>query len=451
MPIMPEGRASRSAAALPLTPSRETDAPAIRHHRGVATATPVVAVIQDGARLHYALPIALQGEGLLGSMFTDWFVQPGSREEAIAALLRRPFPALGQRLAGRNCQDLDPARVVSSMWMALLAFLVRLTDQTPEAREARLSRLFGAWVGRQGWRGADCVMGFVRNIDARLCEAAHASGLATIVDQIIAPAEIEFAELQQQAERWPDWAPSEQSMRPRSLIALEQRTWQAADHITCPSAYVREGLLRQGIAPSRISQIPYPIAADSWGAVDRGARSGPVTVGFVGAVGLRKGAPAVLELARRFDPALVRFVMVGPLTAPPRALAAAVGKVVLTGPIARNAVRDQFRAFDIFLLPSSCEGSAGSVMEAMASALPVVTTPNAGSLVEDGEQGFIRDCRDLDGLTACVDRLVADPVLRTRMGQAGRRRVEHCGIDAYGQSLRTMLGAVLGWRSAATP
>jgi hypothetical protein len=45
-----------------------------------------VNVIQDGARLHYALPAALQRRGILGTVFTDWFVRPGSTEH-FAALL----------------------------------------------------------------------------------------------------------------------------------------------------------------------------------------------------------------------------------------------------------------------------------------------------------------------------------------------------------------------------
>jgi glycosyltransferase involved in cell wall biosynthesis len=87
----------------------------------------------------------------------------------------------------------------------------------------------------------------------------------------------------------------------------------------------------------------------------------------------------------------------------------------------------------------------------MASALPVVTTPNAGSLVEDGKQGFVRACRDLDGQAACIDRLAADPVLRARMGRAGRQRAELCSVDAYGRSVSALLESVLSDRRGSAP
>lgn len=398
---------------------------------------PAVDVIQDGARLHYALPLALQREGLLGRMFTDWFVRSGSAEAAVAAVLSRAAPGLGQRLAGRRCSGLDPSRVRASPWLASRAWLTRQGRAAPEQREALLSARAAAWVRGQGWQGAGCLMGFVRNIDPGLCEAARSAGLLTVVDQMIAPAVAETVALRRQAARWPGWAVGPSTV-PSPFIAIERRTWRAADRITCPSAYVRQCLLDQGIAADRIWTIPYPIDASAWQTVDRRGRDRPVTVGFVGAVGLRKGAPAVFELSRRFDPARVRFVMVGPLTAPAWALAGA-GHVVLAGAVPRSRMQAQFDAFDVFLLPSACEGSAGSVMEAMASALPVVTTPAAGSLVRDGVEGYLRDGQDLDGLADCIAGLADDPALRHRMGRAGRAAVEENGIDAYGGRLRAML------------
>ena len=416
----------------------------------LAAKTPTVAVIQDGARLHYALPLALQREGLLGTMFTDWFVSPGSRQEAMATVLRRLVPPLGQRLADRRCSELEPARVVSSEWVALRTWLARLRHQVPEMREARISGRFAAWVDQQGWRGANCLMGFVRNIDPRLCEAAKTAGLVVVVDQMIAPAAIELAEMRRQAEQWPGWAPGGNSPG-QQTIERELRTWRAADHITCPSAYVREGVLRQGVPPEKLTEVPYPIDASAWGGVDRSARTGPVTVGAVGLVGLRKGAPIVFELAKRFSPACARFVMVGPIGVALPAMTARNGCVTLTGPVPRSTIREHLGAFDIFLLPSACEGSATAVMEAMASALPVVTTPNAGTLVRDGADGFVRERDDVDGLADCLGRLIGDADLRLRMGRSGRRRVEQFGIAGYSRSLRILLNRLLDCEGQHTP
>ena len=65
-------------------------------------------------------------------------------------------------------------------------------------------------------------------------------------------------------------------------------------------------------------------------------------------------------------------------------------------------------------------------MEAMATGLPVVTTPIAGigELVEDGVTGLLVAPGSAAALTAALERLHGDPGLRHRLGRAGRARVE---------------------------
>jgi glycosyltransferase involved in cell wall biosynthesis len=396
---------------------------------------PVVNVIQDGARLHYALPVALQRQGILGTVFTDWFVRPGSREDNIARWVRRISPNLGRRLTDRCCLELDNSRVVSSYWLAVhKGLLSRAIPATPESRDLRLSKAFARWVDQRDWRGGNAIIGFVRNIAPQLCAAAKARRLVTVVDQMIAPAEIQLAEASRQTQRWPEWRGLAKSANWELVIDLERQTWALADHIICPSAYVREGLLQQGIAPDRISVIPYPIDSAGFRFFDRRDRSGPLVVGFVGAVGLRKGAPAFFEVARSFAPGEARFVMVGPVE-PEIRLASYKGPVELTGAIPRSQVLGWLEKFDVLLFPSTCEGSAGAVMEALATGLPVITTPNSGSVVRHGIEGFICACNDISAFVQSLNRLREDPALRIRMGRTAREHSQAFNLDGYGRSL----------------
>ena len=66
------------------------------------------------------------------------------------------------------------------------------------------------------------------------------------------------------------------------------------------------------------------------------------------------------------------------------------------------------------------------VLEAMAAGRPVVTTavPTAVREVNvPGETGLEVPIRDVGALAEALETLAADPGLRTRMGEAGRRRV----------------------------
>lgn len=72
------------------------------------------------------------------------------------------------------------------------------------------------------------------------------------------------------------------------------------------------------------------------------------------------------------------------------------------------------------------EGTPLAVLEAMASAIPVVSTRHAGivDVVAEGERGLLCDEHDVAAMAAAMLRLAADPELARRMGRAGRAYVE---------------------------
>jgi len=413
---------------------------AVDYHRAEATSSvrPRVTVVQDGSRLHYGLPLGLKLAGILDTVHMDWFVRSGSLEAAAAPMMARLGGANGRRLAARRCAGLDGSRVVAAGWSTLLARLREDRNALPEQNFVRRSQAMARQVMGDGWRGANSLVGFVRNIDPSLCQAARRDGLSVVLDQMIAPIAVQRREEVRQAELWPEWQ-TPQDTGSAIMQDVEQRSWDAASHITCASAYVRDGLLAVGLRSEQISVLPYPVDATAYAFCDRRRRKGPVVVGFVGAVSLRKGAPAFFEIARAFDPAKVRFVMVGPIAAEPALVERRRGEVAVIGAVPRGEVRAWLEQFDLFLFPSACEGSAGAVMEAMATGLPIVTTPNSGTPVRDGEDGFVVPCEDLAGMAQAIDRLVQDEDLRLRMGNSARRRVEDLTVRRYGEAWRDLL------------
>src|SRR5262249_14490715 len=145
------------------------------------------------------------------------------------------------------------------------------------------------------------------------------------------------------------------------------------------------------------------------------------TIGFVGTVGLRKGTPYFAEVARRFPRDKVRFVMIGPCTLTTYGLEQ-IRPAVEVHHAPRLDVPKWLAAFDLIYFPTTCEGSAYALMEAMASGLPIVTSPNSGTVARHGIEGFLCAYDDLDAATAHIDRLISNDSLRLEMGSAAAER-----------------------------
>lgn len=98
-----------------------------------------------------------------------------------------------------------------------------------------------------------------------------------------------------------------------------------------------------------------------------------------------------------------------------------------------HAVIEAFRRSMMALVPSVWAEPFGLVvLEAMATGRPVIASRIGGltDLVVDGETGFLVTPGDSDALGGAIERLLADPALRARMGQAGQQRVAEFQPDA---------------------
>jgi D-inositol-3-phosphate glycosyltransferase len=103
---------------------------------------------------------------------------------------------------------------------------------------------------------------------------------------------------------------------------------------------------------------------------------------------------------------------------------------------------------DLAACPSDVESMPRTVLEAMAWELPVLATNIFGlpELIEDGENGWLCEPRDLTALTAALERALAStPDERRRIGRAGRALVERRhSLETYGHDVGGLLERVAG-------
>jgi len=86
-------------------------------------------------------------------------------------------------------------------------------------------------------------------------------------------------------------------------------------------------------------------------------------------------------------------------------------------------------------LPSICEGSATSTYEALACGLPVIATPNTGSIVEDGVSGFIIPMRNVDAIVEKLELLCEPSNLINLMSQAASKLSSFGNLNQYATRL----------------
>jgi glycosyltransferase involved in cell wall biosynthesis len=159
----------------------------------------------------------------------------------------------------------------------------------------------------------------------------------------------------------------------------------------------------------------------------------PVRVAFVGRLIPVKRLDLFLQalaIARRETPRLVAVVAgEGPERPRMEALAEqmgfAPGAVTFLGTV--DAVDGLLREADLLVLSSDEEGFPNVVLEAMAAALPVVTTPagDAGQVVLDGRTGFVVPGGDAAALAARMVELATSVSLRRRLGAAAYERARN--------------------------
>lgn len=214
-------------------------------------------------------------------------------------------------------------------------------------------------------------------------------------------------------------------------IVMAHRLWGKIEQQTVDMflpvsrAVARANQLEKRKAPHRI--IPNFIPND----VDASADSEPLLkqlpqgnyLLFVGNIGRDKGVEVLLRAYAEMR-SQVPLVLIGqpeigfPVNLPPNA------RLLQSWPHA--AVMSAWRRCTIALIPSICADACPTVaMEAMAMERPIIASRIGGlpDIVADGETGFLIPPGDSDALRDTILRLLANPVLRERMGAMAKQRV----------------------------
>ncbi len=211
--------------------------------------------------------------------------------------------------------------------------------------------------------------------------------------------------------------------------------------VTC-TAFGAKHLARLASRPDAVSLVYHGLDFSRFRppAATRSARdggAGPVTILSVGRAVEKKGYGDLLDALAALPDGLnwrFRHIGGGGLLAELRDKAAALSIADRTqwlGPAAQETVLEALRDADIFALASKTaadgdrDGLPNVLMEAQSQGLAVISTNHAAipELIRHGETGLLVKPGDIAAMTSALTRLIGDPALQTRLGQAGQARV----------------------------
>jgi glycosyltransferase involved in cell wall biosynthesis len=194
----------------------------------------------------------------------------------------------------------------------------------------------------------------------------------------------------------------------RRARGLARRVLSRARLVICASSALADSARELGAKEVRVipSAVELPERV--------GEPADPPEVLFVGRLSPEKG---ILDLVQAADGLELTVAGDGPLRdRVPGAL----------GFVPHHALGPLYERAAVIAVPSHREGFGVACAEAMAYARPVVASAVGGllDLVVDGETGVLVPPRDVPALREALERLLADPDQRRRMGEAGRARVQ---------------------------
>jgi len=210
---------------------------------------------------------------------------------------------------------------------------------------------------------------------------------------------------------------------------------ELADVLIIPSEFVKKTLEMAGFESKPMAIVPFGVNLPN--DTNRGNKSinnQVIKFIFAGNVNYRKGVNFLLEAWNKLDLKNAELLICGHIYKSIRKEIEKYQKpnIKFLGFVDLDKY---FRQAHVFVFPTLLEGSAKAVYEAMSYGLPVITTFNAGSIVEDGKSGFIIPIGDSNALTEKMLYFYQNPDKIIEMGKNAFEKVRNYSWEKYAQKI----------------
>lgn len=392
-----------------------------------------------GSRNHYVIPIILSKNNLLNIFYTDSYI--GNKpilKQILKSLSKISNSRYIKKYLTRENLDINPKKVKSYELLGIKYAFLRKRSKNYEEMEnvfARINSEFCLKVIEDAEKHSGSFNAFYgfNGASLEIIEFARRNNVKFILEQTLIPHRIEYEILNNEIEKYKGFEKNETIRNLNSkLVNREIREIELADYIIVPSQFVLDNVKRLGIDDKKLILIHYGVDMSRYSyKIRKISKNEPLKVLYAGEVGLRKGAIYLLEALKKIGSKTVKVKFAGGISFKEEVLKKYEEIADFLGHIPKSEMYQFFNWADVFILPSLAEGSAVSIYEALASGLPVITTPNSGSIVEHMKTGIIVPVRDVYKIAEAIQLYIQNPDLLEEHSKNAIAMREYIDISRY--------------------
>lgn len=224
---------------------------------------------------------------------------------------------------------------------------------------------------------------------------------------------------------------------PQKLLAINKKRLLAelmeTDYITVPSDFSYQSMVENGVAAEKLVKLSFGVDTEYFRPSNK-AHEG-FNVLFVGQVGFRKGVLYLLEAWKKLGLKDAKLRLLGQEDSEIKPFLTPFRNDPSIEFLGYGNSLELYQNSDVFILPSLEEGSALVTYEALACGLPLIVTRETGSVVEDGQEGFIVPSGDVDVLAEKIRFLYDNQTGAKEMGHRSRAKAKLYSWTNYGTKL----------------
>jgi len=409
-----------------------------------------VNVAMLGSRNHYIIPVILQNNDLLNKFYTDSYIGNKPLFEKVLLILNKlKHSNIIKKLLTRRHNAIPRDKIISFDFLGIkYAYLRKKTENWEELEKVYVSinKQFCLNIikhAKKEVNNFDVFYGF-NGASLEIIEFCKQNKKNFILEQTSIPHKFYNEIVNEEIKKFTNYEKNGM-MRNKDydLVNRELQEIMLTDYIIAPSAFVKDSLINLGAKSEKIILIPYGIETERFPyKIRKKGKNRPLNILFLSEVGLRKGTLYLLEALRNLKSQMAVAKFAGLMSLKEEILDKYKDRVEFLGHIPKSEVKELLNWADIFILPSLAEGSSISIYEALASGIPVITTKNSGSIVEDGKTGFIVPVRDSDSIKDAIIKYYENPYLLEEHSYNAVKMRDFIDIKRYERDVLNLINLI---------